>query len=86
MSVPAPRSLVTKCHALANFPDPMSVRRNGTLVEGDMLVSGVLLSSFNHTHVHERLAKAELMLEGEDYKTFSSQLTGCTQERVGGLR
>ena len=61
-------------------------RRNGTLVEGDMLVSGVLLSSFNHTHVHERLAKAELLLEGEDYETFSSQLTGCTQERVGGLR
>ena len=68
--------------------DAFGCRRNGTLVEGDMLVSGVLLSSFNHTHVQERLATAEL-LEGLDVvemEKFENELTGCTQERVGGLR
>jgi hypothetical protein len=53
-----------------------------------MLVSGVLLSSFNHTHVQERLAQAELRegLDPTEMEELEDQITGCTQERVGGLR
>jgi len=56
---------------------------NGTLVEGDMLVSGALLSSFNHTYVQEIISKAATPREGDK---LSEKLTGCTADRVGGLR
>ena len=62
-------------------------RRNGTLVEGDMLVSGALSSTFNHTHVEELIAKAELLVKTDKERDEVRQtFTGCTPDRVGGLR
>jgi len=55
----------------------------GTLIEGDMLVNGALLSSFNHTYVQEIISRAETENEREQ---LSEKLTGCTADRVGGLR
>jgi hypothetical protein len=62
-------------------------RRNGTLVEGDMLVSGALSSTFNHTYVEELIAKAELLVTtNKEREQVRQKFTGCTPDRVGGLR
>ena len=50
-----------------------------------MLVSGALISSFNHTYVKELIAKADLQTKG-DREELEEKLTGCTPDRVGGLR
>ena len=61
--------------------------RNGTLVEGDMLVSGALSSTFNHTYVEELIAKAELLVKtNRERDEVRNAFTGCTPDRVGGLR
>ena len=65
----------------------MIAGRNGSLIEGDMLVNGPLNSFFNHTDVKVKIQEAQASkMKTKDREELENRLTGCDADREGGMR